>query len=93
MAERDTFSVRISPESRERLDALAASMDRPRSYLVNEAIDQYLAYHSWKADRVREGLEAADRGDLVEHDELFASLRDRYRRARPASTKKPKTRR
>jgi predicted transcriptional regulator len=78
LSDKDTFSVRIPPEARERLDALAATMDRPRSYLVKEAIDQYLAYHAWKIDRVREGIQAADRGELHSHDVLFRELRTRY---------------
>ncbi len=79
MAGKDTFSVRLDPEKRAKLDDLAASMDRPRSYLVSQAIDQYLDYHAWKLDRVVEGIAAADRGDTVSHGDLFERLRDRYR--------------
>lgn len=79
MPEKDTFSVRIDPDKRARLDSLAARMDRPRSYLVSQAIDQFLDYHAWKADRVSEGAAAAERGETVEHDDLFEGLRDRYR--------------
>lgn len=79
MAERETFSVRLDPEKREQLDRLAASMDRPRSYLVGQAIEQFLEYHAWKLKLVEEGLAAADRGDLVSHEDLFGKLRRRYR--------------
>jgi len=79
MAGKDTFSVRLDPEKREQLDRLAASMDRPRSYLVGQAIDQFLEYHAWKLERVGEGLAAADRGELVGHEDLFGELRRRYR--------------
>ena len=79
MAEKDTFSVRLDPEKREQLDSLAASMDRPRSYLVSQAIDQFLEYHAWKLERVEEGRAAADRGELVTHEHLFGELRHRYR--------------
>lgn len=77
MAEKETFSVRLDPERREQLDRLAESMDRPRSYLVNQAIDQFLDYHAWKLERVEEGRSAAERGELVPHDELFERLRGR----------------
>lgn len=79
MPERDTFSVRLDPEKRKQLDSLAARMDRPRSYLVGQAIDQYLDYHAWKLQRVAEGAAAADRGELVDHGDLFGELRRRYR--------------
>ncbi len=78
MSSDETLSVPLPLELRDRLDALAASMDRPRGELVKEAIDQYLTYHGWKRDRIREGVEAADGGDLHAHDRLFSELRDRY---------------
>ena len=79
MAEKDTFSVRLDPDKRTQLDNLASRMDRPRSYLVSQAIDQFLDYHAWKIERVTEGIAAAERGETVPHDLLFESLRDRYR--------------
>jgi len=79
MAGKDTFSVRLDPDKRARLDRLAASMDRSRSYLVSQAIDHFLDYHAWKLERVTEGVEAAERGETVSHDILFERLRDRYR--------------
>jgi len=75
MPAKDTFSVRLDPEKRQQLDSLAASMDRPRSDLINQAIDRFLDYHAWKLDRVEEGLAAANRGELVSHDDLFGELR------------------
>ncbi len=79
MAEKDAFSVRLEPEKRAQLDRLATRMDRPRSYLVSQAIDQFLEYHAWKLERVEEGRAAADCGELVAHEDLFGELRRRYR--------------
>lgn len=52
-------------------------MDHPRSYLVAQAIDQFLAYYDWTLERVEEGRAAADRGELVSHQDLFGKLRRR----------------
>lgn len=41
MPGRDTFSVRLEADKREKIDDLAASMDRPRSYLLAQAIDRF----------------------------------------------------
>ncbi|MDJ0852775.1 MAG: ribbon-helix-helix protein, CopG family [Myxococcota bacterium] len=79
MPDKDTLSVRLDPAKRAQLDRLAASMDRPRSYLVGQAIDQFLDYHAWKLERIEEGRAAADRGDTVFHEDLFGELRQRYR--------------
>lgn len=83
MPEKDTFSVRLEPDKREKLDSLAASMDRPRSYLVAQAIDQFLDYHAWKLERVKQGRAAADRGELIDHDDLFGELRRQYSSRKP----------
>jgi predicted transcriptional regulator len=77
MGDKSTFSVRLDPEKRRFLDELAENMDRPRSYLVEQAIDQYLEYHRWKTDRVAEGLADLDSGNTVPHEEVFAKLRRR----------------
>ena len=83
MEERDTFSVRLERGKRKELDRLAASMERPRSYVVKQAIDQYLEYHAWKSERVLDGQVAARRGNIVSHDDLFKKLRRRYRGSKP----------
>ncbi len=83
MSDTESFSVRVSPETRAKLDRLAASMERPRSYLVKEAINQYVAYHGWKAEWVAKGLAAAERGDFHDHDEVVGALRARIKDKRP----------
>ena len=37
-----TISFRIDPQKVDELDGIAKSMDRDRSYLLNEAVDIYL---------------------------------------------------
>jgi len=79
LSEKDTLWVRLERGKREKLDRLAASMDRPRSDLVAQAIDEYLDYHAWKLESVEEGREAADRGELISHEDPFDDLRERQR--------------
>jgi predicted transcriptional regulator len=40
---RETLTVRVEPGTRKALDGLAEAMDRDRSYVVNEALDAYIA--------------------------------------------------
>ena len=52
-----TTSIRVERDTLERLDRLARSMDRSRSWIVNRAIEQYLEYEEWFAEAVRaEGI-------------------------------------
>jgi predicted transcriptional regulator len=76
------FTVRIAPEKQRQLDALAPVLDRPRTWVVSDAIDQYLDIQAWQMAHIQHGVEEADRGDLVPHDEVSAETRAKLRRAR-----------
>lgn len=84
-----TISFRIASEKVDELDALAKSMDRDRSYLLNEAVDAYLGYLRRYMAEVEEGIAAADRGELVDHEEvkkMTASWRTRSSAERKRKT-------
>ena len=72
-----TASFRLDESKIARLDRLAAAIDRSRSWVINQAIEQYLDHEEWFAEAVEEGIAAADRGDLVPHEEAVTAARDR----------------
>ena len=71
-----TASIRLDQEKLERLDRLAAALSRSRSWVINQSIDRYLDDEEWFSEAVAEGALAADRGDLVSHDEAVTWARD-----------------
>ena len=60
------------------IDALASAMDRSRNYVVNQAIEQYLAANAWQVERIREGLAAAREGRVLPADEVFAGIAGKH---------------
>ncbi len=54
------------------LDELAKSNDRDRSYLIKEAIDEYLAHRQWQIDEIKKAIDEADAGDFVSDQEMEA---------------------
>ena len=62
---KETMTVRIPSATREALDALAAAIDRDRSYVVNEALSAYLELHRWHLEHIRQGLREAQEGRFV----------------------------
>ena len=72
-----TTSIRLDDEKLARIDRLADAIDRSRSWVMNQAIEQYLDHEEWFTQAVAEGIEAADRGDLVSHDEAVTAARGR----------------
>ena len=76
-----TISFRAVAEKIDALDSLAAAQDRPRSYLINEAIANYIELHAYQDALVREGLEEMRKGRVVSHEEVIRRLK-KTRRAR-----------
>ncbi len=70
-------SIRLSDEVSERLAELAARMQRSKSWLINEAVKDYLARADEDARRWQETLEALESvkaGDLVDGDQVESWL-------------------
>lgn len=65
-----TVSFRTNSKKVEALDALAAAQARDRSYLLNEAIDQYLELQRYHIELIEEGVRQADAGRVVGHSEV-----------------------
>jgi predicted transcriptional regulator len=65
-----TISFRAASKKIDELDSLAASQDRPRSYLINEAITNYLELHRYQDELVRKGLAEVRRGRVIAHGEV-----------------------
>jgi RHH-type rel operon transcriptional repressor/antitoxin RelB len=71
---RETISFRLETDKKEKLDTIAASLDRDRSYLLNEAIDAYLEVHQWQIQHIREGIRQADAGKFASKAEVAAAF-------------------
>ena len=70
-----TISFRAAAEEIDVLDSLAAAQDRPRSYLINEAISNYIELHAYQDALVRQGLEEMRKGRVVSHEEVVKRLK------------------
>lgn len=64
------FTVRLDDEKTRKLDALASKLDRPRSYLAAQAIDDFLEREEWQIAEIEAGLAEADRGEFASADDL-----------------------
>ncbi len=76
-----TASIRVDEQVLDRLDRLAQTMDRSRSWVIAQAIEQYLDHEEWFVQAVEAGIEAADRGDLIPHDQVIQNVRERLKNA------------
>jgi RHH-type rel operon transcriptional repressor/antitoxin RelB len=68
------MSVRVSDEIEQQLGRLAQSTGRTKSWLANQAIQDYLAREAWQITEVEAALHEADAGDFVSEKEMMAKF-------------------
>lgn len=78
---RQTVTFRLDSDKKKALDAVAAGLDRDRSYVINEAVRSYLEVYQWQVRHIKEGLRQAKMGQFVSEAEIDAALTAR-RKAR-----------
>ena len=71
------FTVRLKDEALEALDRLAEKTERPRNWLVNRAVEDYVALNEWQIGKIEAGLKQAVRGEFASDKEM-ARIRQKY---------------
>ena len=67
-----TMTIRLDEEVRDRLDLLAGSTQRSKSYLAAEAIRDYLEINAWQIAEIRAAIQEADQGDFATDEDVVA---------------------
>lgn len=70
-----TMTIRIEDEVKERLDRLAESTNRSRSYLAAEAIRAFVETNEWQVAEIRQAITEADAGDFASDKDVAALAR------------------
>ena len=65
-----TFTVRVGAEVKKRLEKLARSTGRTRSFLAAEALNEYLDVNEWQVAGVKRAIASFDRGQGVPHKDV-----------------------
>ena len=68
------FTVRLPDDISKKLDALAAKLDRSRSYVAVQAIEDYVAREAWQLADIEAGLREAERGDFASDTDVAATI-------------------
>ena len=76
---KQTITFRLDGQYRKYLDVIAATMDRDRSYVLNEAVAQYVEVHRWQLAHIEKGVKQADRGDFAGEAKVAAAFSKRRR--------------
>jgi len=67
-----TLTIRIDEQTKKRLDRLAKSTSRSKSYLVVNAIEEYLSINEWQIQELVKTIEKADspNAKFVAHEKV-----------------------
>ncbi len=74
MSESEILSVRLPPALKAKLDKIAAGLDRPRNWVVNRALEDYVAAQTWQIAQIKRGLSAARAGEFASGAEVEAAF-------------------
>ncbi len=64
----NVISLRIPDTVKDRLDRLADSTKRSRSFLASEALNEYLERHEWQIATIDDAVKEADKGVFVSQE-------------------------
>ena len=72
------MEVKLTPDLQAKLSSLAAERGRDTQALVQEAIERFVDYDEWFLRELEKGLAEADRGELIEHEDIGKVIESRY---------------
>ena len=64
----EQFSLRLSKDTKSRLEKLAQATGRTKAFLANDAIEKYLEMEAWQISAIQDGLKDVDNNNLIEYD-------------------------
>ena len=67
-----TMTIRLEDEVKDRLDRLADSTNRSKSYLAAEAIREFVETNEWQIAEIRAALKEADADDFASDKDVAA---------------------
>ncbi len=70
----EQFSMRLSKDTKDKLEELAKATGRSKAYLANQALDKYLDYETWYVQAVQEGIREVENGDVISLEEVKLEL-------------------
>jgi predicted transcriptional regulator len=67
-------TVRMDDHLLARVDGIAKSLSRPRSWIINQALERFVDYEEWFELEVKAGLAEVERGDVALDTEVKSAF-------------------
>lgn len=72
---KEVITVRMESADREALDRMAQTLDRDRSWVINDAIRAYVEFQEREIAAIKQAIAEADAGDIATDEEVEAFWR------------------
>ncbi|MDD9963707.1 MAG: ribbon-helix-helix protein, CopG family [Gammaproteobacteria bacterium] len=67
-----TVTIRLESELKQRLEQLAESMQRSKSFLAAQAIRDFVDLNEWQVQEIEQAIVEADRGEFASDQDVAA---------------------
>lgn len=71
---KEPVSFRIKKQIKNDLAYLAETTGRSQTFLVEEALQEYINLNTWQIKAIKEGIKAAENGEFYSTEEILAKL-------------------
>ena len=72
------MEVQFTPDQQDKLSRIAVAQGCATEALVKEAVERLLSHDEWFLREVDKGIAAADRGEVVQHEDVRRMIESRY---------------
>ena len=72
MSKTAPVSVRLEVALNDQVTAIAAALDRPKSWVIEQAVRDFVAVQEWQLAAIDEGIKAAGEGRVAAHADVAA---------------------
>jgi predicted transcriptional regulator len=72
MAKAASVNLRLEPELDQKLSAVATRLDRSRSWVIQQALKEFIELQLWQMSAIEEGLRDAESGRVIAHEDVVA---------------------
>jgi predicted transcriptional regulator len=72
----------LDAKLKNQLDRLSKAMNRSRSFVAAQAIQEFVSVNEWQIGEIKKALVEADQGDFASDKEMQQTIRRLTRRAR-----------
>ncbi len=63
-------TIRMEDVVLDRVDSMAKSINRSRTWVINQAVERFLSYEEWFIREVRAGVNEVTSGEIASHEEV-----------------------